>query len=121
MYEIIQELEADNSRLAKEAILKREADANNIEFFNGVRLALDNYITFGVKKVPTFKGPDGQGLPWVAFQELCELYYILDSSQVTKLNRRSNLLLVQVLRHSGMIGIVVSLLRTCDAVFQKRL
>jgi DNA ligase 1 len=75
MYNIIQELEADNSRLAKEAILKREADANNVEFFNGVRLALDNYITFGVKKVPTFKGPDGQGLPWVAFQELCELLY----------------------------------------------
>ena len=75
MFHIIQELEADNSRLAKEAILKREAEAGNTEFFNGVRLALDNYITFGVKKVPTFSGPDGQGLPWSAFQELCELLY----------------------------------------------
>ena len=68
MFNIIQELEADASRLAKEAILQREAAANNTEFFEGVRLALDNYITFGVKKVPSFSGPDGQGLPWEAFK-----------------------------------------------------
>jgi len=75
MYQIIQELEADASRLAKEAILKREADAQNIEFYAGVHLALNNYITFGVKKVPTFTGPDGQGLPWEAFNELAHLLY----------------------------------------------
>ena len=75
MFNIIKELEADNSRLAKEAILEREAAANNTEFFEGVRLALDNYITFGVKKVPSFSGPDGQGLPWEAFKELTELLY----------------------------------------------
>jgi DNA ligase-1 len=27
-------------------------------------------ITFGVKKVPSHGGPDGQGLPWAAFKEL---------------------------------------------------
>jgi DNA ligase-1 len=75
MFNIIKELEADASRLAKEAILSREAVANNTEFFEGVRLALDNYITFGVKKVPSFSGPDGQGLPWEAFKELTELLY----------------------------------------------
>jgi DNA ligase 1 len=75
MYQIIQELEADNSRLAKEAILKREADAKNTEFYAGVHLALNNYITFGVKKVPSFSGPDGQGLPWEAFKELAHLLY----------------------------------------------
>ena len=75
MYKIIQELEADNSRLAKEAILQREADAMNTEFYAGVHLALNNYITFGVKKVPTFKGADGQGLPWEAFKELAHLLY----------------------------------------------
>ena len=75
MFNIIKELEADASRLAKEAILAREAVANNTEFFEGVRLALDNYITFGVKKVPSFSGPDGQGLPWEAFKELTELLY----------------------------------------------
>ena len=71
MFQIIQELEADNSRLAKEAIIEREKD--NIELLEGIHLALSPYITFGVKKVPTFTGPDGQGLPWEAFKELCEL------------------------------------------------
>lgn len=75
MYQIIQELEADNSRLAKEAILTRESAAQNTLFFDGVRLALDNYITFGVKKVPSHGGPDGQGLPWEAFKHLAESLY----------------------------------------------
>ena len=70
MYQIIQELESDNSRLAKEAIILREAEANNNELFEGLRLCYDPMITFGVKKVPTHGGPDGQGLPWAAFKEL---------------------------------------------------
>jgi DNA ligase 1 len=75
MHHIIQELAADNSRLAKEAILKREADAGNEEFFEGCRLALDNLKPFGVKKVPIYSGPDGQGLPWAAFIQLAESLY----------------------------------------------
>jgi DNA ligase-1 len=75
MHNIIKELEADNSRLAKEAIIEREAHAGNIEFFAGVHLALNNYITYGVKKVPTHAGPDGQGLPYDAFKELAHLLY----------------------------------------------
>ena len=70
MYQIIQELEADNSRLAKEAIIEREAQANNVELFEGLRMCYDPMVTFGVKKVPSYSGPDGQGLPWVAFKEL---------------------------------------------------
>jgi DNA ligase-1 len=75
MHHIIQELAADNSRLAKEAILKREANAGNEEFFEGCRLALDNLMSFGVKKVPTYSGPDGQGLPWAAFTQLANSLY----------------------------------------------
>jgi DNA ligase-1 len=70
MHNIIQELESDNSRLFKEAIVRREAQADNTEFFQGLRLCFDPMITFGVKKVPTFTGPDGQGLPWLAFAQL---------------------------------------------------
>lgn len=70
MYQIIQELESDNSRLAKEAIIEREALANNVELFEGLRMCYDPMVTFGVKKVPSYSGPDGQGLPWVAFKEL---------------------------------------------------
>jgi DNA ligase 1 len=74
---VIQKLEADNSRLAKEAIVLKEAEAGNIEFFDGVKLALDALVTFGVKKVPIHGGPDGQGLPWNVFLDLA-----------TKLQRR---------------------------------
>lgn len=51
-WEILQELEADNSRLAKEAIIEREALAGNQEFFLGVKQALDPFTTFGIKQVP---------------------------------------------------------------------
>lgn len=70
MHQIIEELESDNSRLAKEAVVLREAEANNDELFEGIRLCYDPMIIFGVKKIPLHGGPDGQGLPWVAFKEL---------------------------------------------------
>lgn len=68
---VIRSLEEHSSRLNKEAII--EAEKDNVELLEGFKLALSPFITFGVKKVPSFKGPDGQGLPWVAFKELCEL------------------------------------------------
>jgi len=71
-FEVIDALEADNSRLAKEAIFKAESDAGNDIFFEGCGLALNSLITFGLKKVPIHGGPDGQGLPWEAFVELTE-------------------------------------------------
>jgi len=72
---VIIELESNNSRLSKEAILEREATEDNLEFFEGIRFCLDNLITYGVKKVPSHSGPDGQGLPWEAFKELLTLLY----------------------------------------------
>ena len=72
MHKIIQELQSTPGRLDKEAILKREALAGNTVFFDGCRLAYDKLITFGVKKVPSHGGPDGQGLPWEAFKVLAE-------------------------------------------------
>lgn len=68
-WQTIQCLEADNSRLAKEAILKNEADSANHVFFHGVQLALDPLITFGVKKVAEQKGPGGPGLEWTIFKQ----------------------------------------------------
>lgn len=68
----IHALEIHPSRLNKEAILEAEARAGNDELFEGMRLALDPMITFGVKKVPKHGGPDGQGLPWVAFRALAD-------------------------------------------------
>jgi len=73
--EVIIDLESDNSRLAKEAIILAAAEDENIELFDGFRMALDTLYTFGVKKVPIHNGPDGQGLPWAAFKELAHLLY----------------------------------------------
>jgi len=68
-WNIIQELEADNSRLKKEAIIKRESDADNIRFFNGVGSALDSFRTFGVQKVPV-SNKDGTGITQTEFDDV---------------------------------------------------
>jgi DNA ligase 1 len=74
---IIQQLEADNSRLAKEAILEQAMNEGLDEFFEGLRMCYDTLYTFGVKQVPISKA-DGQGLPWTAFKELAEALYKRD-------------------------------------------
>ena len=81
---VIRSLEDHPSRLNKEAII--EAQLDNKELFEGFNLALSPYITFGVKKVPSHGGPDGQGLPWIAFKELCTL---LSTRQLTGDDARS--------------------------------
>ena len=68
-WKIIQELEADNSRLAKEAIIRREHSADNVRFFNGVGAALDGFRTFGVQQVPTSK-TDGAGITQTEFDDV---------------------------------------------------
>jgi DNA ligase-1 len=70
-WEVIQELEADNSRLAKEAVIKVVATHGNDFFFEGCRLALDPMVTFGLKQVPEKKDSTGSGLPRELFLELC--------------------------------------------------
>lgn len=70
VHNIIQTLESDNSRLFKEEIVLQQALQDNLEFFEGCRMAYDAMITFGVKKVPKLEGADGQGLPWAAFKQL---------------------------------------------------
>ena len=70
-YKIIQALQADNSRLAKEAIVAKAATDKEDEFFHGCRLALDPLVTFGVKNVPVTK-TDGTGLSESNFLSLAE-------------------------------------------------
>jgi DNA ligase-1 len=71
-YRVISDLENHPSRLNKEQIIFEQAREGNSEFFEGARMAMDAMITFGVKKVPTHSGPDGQGLPWAVFFDLAE-------------------------------------------------
>ena len=68
-WKVIQELESDNSRLKKEAIIRRESDAENIRFFNGVGMALDGFRTFGLQKVPVAK-KDGPGISQSDFDDI---------------------------------------------------
>ena len=68
-WKVIQELESDNSRLKKEAIIKRESDAENIRFFNGIGMALDGFRTFGLQKVPVAK-TDGPGISQSDFDDI---------------------------------------------------
>ena len=70
MHKIIKELESDNSRLAKEAILYRELAKDNQTLFYGFQIALDNLVTFGVKQVPESFG-DGPGLSYGTFFMEC--------------------------------------------------
>lgn len=71
MNKIIEQLEADASRLAKQAIVEQvlaEQGAEG-EFAQGARMAYDAMITFGVKKVPESR-KSGSGLPWADFCRL---------------------------------------------------
>lgn len=74
-WEVITELNNDNSRLFKEAVVKREAEAGNDEFFRGARNALDSMITFGVRQVEPKTG-DGKGISaerfWTTAKQLAE-------------------------------------------------
>jgi len=73
--DIIARLEADNSRLAKEAILKEAMEEGLDEFFEGLKMALDKLYTFGVKQVPEKTEAGGQGLAWDNFKALAESLY----------------------------------------------
>ena len=71
--EIIDQLEVNNSRLAKEAILKQAMQEGLDEFFEGVKMALDPLVTFGVKQVDELNVDwAGQGCEWAVFKELAD-------------------------------------------------
>jgi DNA ligase-1 len=66
-WEIVQELEGNDSRLVKEAVVKVAAVQGNDIFFAGCQLALDSMTTFGLKQIPERKDADGAGLDWSDF------------------------------------------------------
>ena len=71
--DVIAKLEADNSRLAKEEVIVEAMEEELDEFFEGVKMALDPLVTFGVKQVPQKEENEvlsAQGLAWPTFKEL---------------------------------------------------
>ena len=89
--EIIDKLEADNSRLAKEAVLQEAMEEGLDEFFVGLRMALDPLVTFGVKQVPESK-VNGQGLKWDVFKTLAQQ---LQNRELTGHDARDAILLTR--------------------------
>ena len=81
MFNIIDEIASDNSKLHKEAVLEREAGVDNIELFAGLRMCYDPTITFGVKQIPEHVNPQsGQNLSW---EDFCELANKLELRKLT--------------------------------------
>ena len=66
---IIKKLESSNSRLFKEEVLLKEMNNKNDLFFEGLRLAFNKLLTFGVKQIPESDN-DGIGLQWESFNEI---------------------------------------------------
>jgi DNA ligase 1 len=73
-WQLIQQLESNNSRTFKETLIQSQAAAGNTEFFTGVRYALDNLMTFGIKQVPEQTGTGGTGLDWQTFQNVVDQF-----------------------------------------------
>jgi len=72
---IIRSLEDHASRINKEQILEAAVEEGLDEFFEGIRMCLDNLYTFGVKQIPIKEIEGGQGLGWTNFVELADSLY----------------------------------------------
>ena len=68
-WNVIQELESNNSSLFKQDVIK--ANIDNQEFITGATMCLDPLVTFGVKQVPT-TDTDGPGVSWDLFMSLAD-------------------------------------------------
>ncbi len=68
--EIIHQLELHPSRLDKEKIISEAMKRGLDDFFEGIRMALDPLVTFGVKIVPEKDNEKSQNFLWKDFKEL---------------------------------------------------
>ena len=69
--EIIKKLELHPRRLDKEKIIYEAMEKSLDDFFEGVSMALDPLITFGVKQVPEkIEETSNQECKWSIFKEL---------------------------------------------------
>ena len=68
--EIIHQLELHPSRLDKEKIISEAMEDGLDDFFEGIRMALDPLVTFGVKIVPEKENEKSQNFLWKDFRVL---------------------------------------------------
>src|SRR6185437_7204779 len=79
---VIQRLAATNSRIEKEQIVIDAFMKNCEQFFVGARLAYDQLITFGVKKVAEILEDDGSSGE-IGFDQFLELAHKLRKRELT--------------------------------------
>ena len=70
--EIIGQLELHPSRLDKERIILKAMEEGLDDFFEGIRIALDPLVTFGVKMVPEKEDEKNQSFSWKDFNKLAK-------------------------------------------------
>ena len=70
--EIIHQLELHPSRLEKEKIIFEAMSIGLDDFFEGIRMALDPLVTFGVKIIPEKKDEKSQSFSWIEFHKLAK-------------------------------------------------
>ena len=70
--EIIGQLELHPSRLDKEKIILEAMEEGLDNFFEGIRMALDPLVTFGVKIVPEKTDEKSQSFSWTDFHKLAK-------------------------------------------------
>ena len=68
--DIIRQLELHPSRLDKEKIIFEAMEKDLEDFFEGIRMALDPLVTFGVKIVPEKENEKSQNFLWKDFRVL---------------------------------------------------
>ena len=111
---IIEKLESNPSRLDKEKIIYEAMENGLDDFFEGVRMALDPLITFGVKQVPEKKENTSiQKFEWSDFKRLANqlikreltghaardaIYKIMDSATKAQWNGFYRRILIKDLR-----------------------
>jgi len=69
--QIIKKIESSNARLFKEAVILEQMRENNDIFFQGLNLAYNKLLTFGVKQIP-ISSKDGAGLVWLEFKKIAD-------------------------------------------------
>ncbi|MFL2660344.1 MAG: ATP-dependent DNA ligase [Alphaproteobacteria bacterium] len=70
-HKIILHLESTTSRIEKEKIILNQMENKNKIFLDGLKLAYDKLLTFGVKKIP-ISSSDGCGIQWEEFLEVAK-------------------------------------------------
>jgi hypothetical protein len=72
-WDVITEIAGAQGRLAKEAIIVREAKAGNDELFKGLNACFNSFITYGVAKIPAWSKGKATGLNWDDFSDALAL------------------------------------------------